>query len=97
MTEWGVVGVIVVLIGFAVSLITPVVKLCTVVTKLSVTVENLAKSMADIENKNRDSHKRLHNRVDFVEGKLNNHENRICILEECSNHDSPSTIHRSST
>lgn len=70
MTEWQVVGVIVVLIGLVTAIVTPIIKLNTSVVKLTTIVDKLAKDMDN----NSESHKDM-------ECQLNDHETRITVLE----------------
>lgn len=79
MTEWQVVGVIVVLVGLVISIMTPTLKYIKsnteATTRLAVSVEKLGKDLETFSGNNRDAHKELYN-------KLENHETRITVLEE---------------
>lgn len=46
MTEWGVVGVLAALAGFAATLVAPVIKLNTTLTRLAVLVEELSDKLS---------------------------------------------------
>lgn len=46
MTEWGVFGVVIALVGFAATFLAPALKLNSSITKLTVTVERLVKDMS---------------------------------------------------
>ena len=89
MTEWGVFGVVVALVGFAVAIITPILKLNTNITRLTVTMEHLVKEMGgqskemkEIREKNHKSHERLWDKNEQQDKALENHETRIKVLEE---------------
>ena len=85
MTEWGVVGVIIAVVGLFFTVGKPVINLNTSITKLTVTVDRLQKDYDDLKTraheevndlavKNSDSHRRIHD-------KLDDHEQRITDLE----------------
>ena len=85
MTEWGVVGVIIAVVGLFFTVGKPVITLNTSITKLTVTVDRLQKDYDDLKKqahsevndlavKNSDSHRRIHE-------KLDDHEQRITDLE----------------
>ncbi|MCH1941571.1 hypothetical protein [Holdemania massiliensis] len=85
MTEWGVVGVIIAVVGLFFTVGKPVINLNTSITKLTVTVDRLQKDYDDLKKqahsevndlavKNSDSHRRIHE-------KLDDHEQRITDLE----------------
>ena len=81
MTEWSVVGVIVVLVGLVASIVKPMLTLNTTLTTLTSQVQQLVKSFSAFEEKSRRSHDKLHGRIDAVEDKVDNHESRIIKLE----------------
>lgn len=78
MTEWQVVGVIVVLVGLVASIVTPMLKFIKqnteAVTKLGSSVDRLDANLCDLASNNREAHKQLFERTD-------NHERRITVLE----------------
>ena len=82
MTEWQVVGVIVVLVGLGVSIITPIIKLNTTITKLTTIVERLTGDVTELTVRNSKTHDRIFAQLDKHTDKLNDHEKRITILEE---------------
>ena len=86
--EWGVVGVIVTLVGLAVAIIKPVVQLNTNIVRLTDAVEGLKKAHTKIEADNEAEHKQLHERINHrkkeneeLDDRVDDHENRISILE----------------
>lgn len=88
MNEWGVVGVIVTLIGLAVAIIKPIVQLNTNIVKLTDAVEGLKKANGKLEETNAEEHKQLHERINHrkkeneaLDDRVSDHENRISILE----------------
>lgn len=96
MTEWGVFGVIVALVSFVVAVAAPMLKLNGTITRLSTIIEQFSKRLDKLEhndeitkNSTRESHRRLHDRIDkngelIAEHdlKLENHEIRLNQLEE---------------
>lgn len=74
MTEWEVLGIIIVLIGFVSSIVAPIIKLNTTITKLTQIVDSLATDVAELTKRNSDTHARL---FDVI----NEHDKRISILE----------------
>lgn len=85
MTEWGVVGVLIAVVGLFFTVGKPVINLNTSITKLTVAVDRLQKDYDDLKKraheevndlavKNSDSHRRIHD-------KLDDHEQRITDLE----------------
>ena len=73
MTEWGVVGVIVALVGFLAATAGPLLKLNGAITRLTVAVEGF---------QNRNSHKDIYKRLDGHDTALAEHGQRIKHLEE---------------
>ena len=88
MNEWGVVGVIVTLVGLAVAIIKPIVQLNTNIVRLTDAVDGLKKAHTKIEEANAEEHKKLHERInnrkkenEALDDRVTDHENRISILE----------------
>lgn len=86
--EWGVVGVIVTLVGLAVAIIKPIVQLNTNIVRLTDAVDGLKKAHTKIEEANAEEHKKLHERINHrkkeneeLDDRVTDHENRISILE----------------
>ena len=86
--EWGVVGVIIALVGLGGAIIAPILKLNTAIVRLTVAVDNLNRDIVDIKkemgefvNGNHNSHVRIHNRIDECADELRAHESRIKELE----------------
>ena len=82
MTEWGVVLVIVTLLGFVSGIIAPLIKLNTAIVKLIDSVEALDKSLGDVIESNTRTHKRLWDKLDEHSYKINDHETRLALVEE---------------
>lgn len=81
MTEWTVVGVIVVIVGLIVTVTAPLISNTKAMTKLSDSIEHLSyrvskeeQELDEFKEKSSKSHKRIFD-------KLDNHENRIGDLE----------------
>lgn len=81
MTEWGVFGVVIALVGFAATFLAPALKLNSSITKLTVTVERLVQDMSDQRESNSKAHERLWDKNDEQDKALNDHETRITTLE----------------
>lgn len=86
MTEWGVVGVIVVLVGLFTAICIPLIKATNksteAMTRLTVSVENLASKIDTIDKDNTVEHDRLWAHNDMQDGKIEDHEKRIIRIEE---------------
>lgn len=82
MTEWGVVLVIVTLLGFVSGIIAPLIKLNTAIVKLIDSVEALDKSLGDLTKSNTRTHKRIWDKLDEHDDKINDHETRLQLFEE---------------
>ena len=78
MSEWGVVLVIIGLIGLITSVSVPVVYVTRTLAKLTAVVEQMQAAQAQ----NVKSHDKLWEHNDMQDAKLNDHETRIRILEE---------------
>lgn len=88
MNEWGVVGVIVTLVGLAAAIIKPIVQLNTNIVKLTDAVEGLKNAHTEMEADNEEEHKQLHERINHrkkeneeLDDRVADHERRIGILE----------------
>lgn len=81
MTEWGVVGVIIALVGLFFTVAKPVIKLSNTISKLDDTCERLDAQFRTFEINNRDSHRRIWEHNDGQDDIINDHEKRITILE----------------
>ena len=86
--EWGVVGVLIVLVGLGGAVIKPMLSLNTAIVKLTEAVNSLKEDIAGIKkemgefvNGNHNSHVRIHNRIDECADELRAHESRIKELE----------------
>ena len=78
MTEWGVVGVIIALLGLLATVVNPIITLTRSITKLTVVVERLSQDMET----QRMSNGKLWRHNDEQDAKINDHETRIQLLEE---------------
>lgn len=82
MTEWAVVGVIVVLVGLVASVVTPMLRLNTTIVKLTVQLEHLDKLFKDALDQNARAHERIWSKTDEQDKRLDDHERRIVHLED---------------
>ena len=81
MTEWGVVGVIVVLIGLVTAIVAPIVKASKAMARLTVVLERTEVSLSKLEADNTASHRRLWEKNGEQDEAIKDHEVRIVILE----------------
>ena len=81
MTEWTVVGVIVVLIGLIAAIAKPLISLNTAITRLNTLVEGLREDLRQVTADNKSSHARLWDRVNEHSELLNDHETRLQAFE----------------
>jgi hypothetical protein len=80
-TEWQVVSVIVVLVGLAASIVKPIVALNSSITRLTELVGFLDKRLAEMSEKNNETHEKMWKRAGEQETHLQNHETRLAVLE----------------
>ena len=81
MDEWGVFLVIVAILSFAAAIVAPVLKLNTAIVKLTDSVDMLRDKFDEQKTDNTNAHKRIWDRVDSHEFKINDHETRLGIIE----------------
>ena len=81
MTEWGVVGVIVVLLGLIVSVVKPLISLNAVLTRLTDAIKVLEKELSALSEKNGEAHNKLWNREREQDEILRDHEFRLLKIE----------------
>ena len=81
MTEWGVVGVIIALVGLLAAIVGPLTKLTQSITKLTVVVDRLQGDLVRQETSAHESHKRLWDHNTVQDGRLDDHERRLTVLE----------------
>lgn len=81
MSEWQVITMFITLIGGVAVIVRPILNLTKAITELTSTCKQLDQQFSDLEGHNRESHKRLWEHNDNQDKTLQNHENRISILE----------------
>ena len=81
MTEWGVVGVIVVLLGLIVSVVKPLISLNAVLTRLTDAIKVLEKELSALSEKNGEAHNKLWIREREQDEILRDHEFRLLKIE----------------
>ena len=89
MGEWDVFLTVVALVSFLLAVGAPIIKLNSAITKLNTLIETSMKRLDKLEEddeamqkNSRQAHQRLHDRIDGVEGRVNDHETRLSILEK---------------
>lgn len=85
LTEWGVVGVIVVLVGLFFTIYNPISKSTKentkAMTELTVTMKMLTENVSKIEEHNEKSHRRIWEHETSQDEILKDHETRIAVIE----------------
>lgn len=81
MSEWTVVTVVIALIGLVAAVLKPVISLNTTITRLTEIVNALGKDIEELTTRNTDSHRRLWEKSDEHEERLNDHETRLKMIE----------------
>lgn len=88
MTEWGVVTVLIALVGLLITVMKPLLSVNTSLVKvtermehMTERIERVTEALDDLSDQNTQNHKRIWDRVDEHGKKLNDHENRINRLE----------------
>lgn len=82
MTEWEVVGVIVVLVGLVISVAGPMVKLNSTITKLTVQVAHLTQGLDEFKGQYKDQLNEFKGVHEDINKRVDDHEHRITVLEE---------------
>lgn len=82
MNEWQVFLVIGAVVSFLIAIITPMLKLNTAIVRLIEAVNTLELSLGRLTKSNSESHKRIWCELEKQDDVLNNHENRINLLEQ---------------
>lgn len=81
MTEWDVVVVIGGILSILAIVLPPVIKLNTTITKLNTIIEQVVADMRATKDKNTETHKRLWEKNEEQDDRIENHEIRINNLE----------------
>lgn len=79
--NWSVVEVIIALVGLFFVVAKPLIENGKTMEKLIVSMDNLSSDLKELEKNNTNTHKRLFNKLDEQEEKLDGHEVRIKIIE----------------
>lgn len=81
MSEWGVFGVIVAVVGLVITIMGPVVYVTKTLSKLTAVTEQMQSKQLDDQKHNMQSHDKLWVHSKEQDVMLNDHETRIRILE----------------
>lgn len=81
MTEWGVVGVIIALVGLGATILKPMLTLNSSIVRLTERMEHVSSELNELNEKNNQNHKRIWDRIDEHGDSLKDHERRIDHLE----------------
>lgn len=82
MSEWGVIGVLVTLVGLGVAIVTPIIKLNTSITKLTVLLDGLKSDQSRYEERNHETHTKLWAHNAEQDELLHQHEADIKVLKQ---------------
>lgn len=82
MTEWAVFGVLAAVVGFLAVVVPPIVNLTKSITRLTVVVDKLGGDLEEQKRQGSESRRKLWAHNDEQDGRLNDHETRIRLLEE---------------
>ena len=82
MTEWGVVGVIIAMVGLIISVATPMIKLNSTLTRLITQMENFSNGLAAFQVRYKEQLASQKEINETHQKELDNHEHRITVLEE---------------
>lgn len=82
MNEWGVVLVIIALVGLIATFVKMTNSYSTTITKLTVTLDNLQRCVEELEAAKEKTNKRIYGLLDGHTERLTDHEYRIKTLEE---------------
>ena len=82
MTEWGVVGVVIALVGLMATVIKPAISLTQATTKLTVMVGELRRELDEHASQSRTSRQKLWDKNNKQDEIIQNHEVRIARLED---------------
>ncbi len=85
MSEWGVIGVLVTLVGLGVAIVTPIIKLNTSITKLTVLLDGLKTDQSGYEERNHEAHTKLWAHNDEQDKLLHQHDADIRYLKRGKN------------
>lgn len=83
MTEWAVFGVLVAVAGFLGVVVPPIVNLTKSITRLTVVVDKLSSDLEEQKKQSIESHDKLWKHNNEQDDRINDHETRIRLLEEC--------------
>ena len=81
MTEWGVIGVLVTVVGLFVTIGKPLLSLNTSIVQLREEMKSVNRGLDDLNGKNTQDHARIWTKVDKQGETLEDHEKRIQHLE----------------
>ena len=85
MTEWGVIGVLVVIAGLFGTVGGPVLKLNATITRLQTVLDALKDDLAAQKSKSTEAHRRLWAHNEEQDARLDEHDMRIAALEQRQN------------
>lgn len=81
MTEWGVVCVIIALVGLVAAIVKPIITLNTSIVSLTTKLDQLGDNMDEFNTRNAKSHERIWKHNEEQDATLGDHEHRITVLE----------------
>jgi len=81
MTEWGVVGVIVVLVSLFIAIGTPIVRLNSAVTTLVNQIDTLQNCIKDLRQDNKESHAKIWERVNSLASDVSEIRTEVDVIK----------------
>lgn len=81
MNEWGVVGVIIALVGLGAAVLKPMLTLNSSIVRLTERLGYVSNELSELNRQNNDNHKRIWDRIDEHGELLTDHERRIDHFE----------------
>jgi len=80
--EWTTVTVIIALVGLFLAVGAPIIRLIVSITKLTDLVGALQEDLAEFADRNSDAHRRLWDKNEEQDSRLDNHETRLLLIEK---------------
>lgn len=81
MTEWGVVGVIIALVGLFFTVTKPIIELNKTITRMDAKLENVSATQETYESSNTKNHSRIWDKISEQDKLLDNHAIRLHDLD----------------
>ncbi len=80
MSEWGIFGVIVAIVGFIITVSTPISKLTKSITELNCNIRSLYEKFEDITKRTTESQEKIWKKIDYHEQRITNNEKELAVI-----------------